>query len=176
MEAVVLAASSDGESVTPAISPEQLADGAAQAMVSETCAWCSPSTAATYGEPANKPGDRSHRATNPARASSPGRALRCSRTASHASLRYQAAGASERSGEHHDPETHLIPLVLQAAAGTRPAVTVFGEDYPTPDGTCVRDYVHVIDLARAHVAALAILSQRSAIYNLGCGGDGYPRH
>jgi UDP-glucose 4-epimerase len=88
------------------------------------------------------------------------------------SLRYfNAAGASERSGERHDPETHLIPLVLQAAAGERPAITIFGDDYETRDGTCIRDYIHVIDLARAHVLALdACVGTRA--YNLGCGGEG----
>lgn len=92
-----------------------------------------------------------------------------------ASLRYfNAAGASERCGEDHEPETHLIPLVLQAAAGRLAHVTVFGDNYPTPDGTCIRDYIHVIDLARAHVLALAALDERgSAVYNLGCGGAGY---
>ncbi len=90
------------------------------------------------------------------------------------SLRYfNAAGASERCGEDHEPETHLIPLVLQAAAGQRSAVALFGEDYPTPDGTCVRDYVHVVDLARAHVLALGVTGERSSTYNLGCGGEGY---
>jgi UDP-glucose 4-epimerase len=91
-------------------------------------------------------------------------------------LRYfNAAGASERNGERHDPETHLIPLVLQAAAGRRPHVTVFGDDWPTRDGTCVRDYIHVIDLARAHVLALGALDggAERATYNLGCGRDGY---
>lgn len=88
------------------------------------------------------------------------------------SLRYfNAAGASERSGERHDPETHLIPLVLQAAAGKRASVTVFGDDYDTRDGTCIRDYIHVIDLARAHVLALGACDGTRA-YNLGCGGDG----
>jgi UDP-glucose 4-epimerase len=92
----------------------------------------------------------------------------------YASLRYfNAAGATARNGEVHSPETHLIPLVLQAAAGRLPEVTVFGDDYPTRDGTCVRDYIHVVDLARAHVLALGILDERSAIYNLGCGGEGY---
>ena len=92
------------------------------------------------------------------------------------SLRYfNAAGASARCGERHDPETHLIPLVLQAAAGRRDAVVVYGDDYPTRDGTCVRDYVHVLDLADAHVRALDALAAGAptAIYNLGCGGDGY---
>jgi UDP-glucose 4-epimerase len=92
----------------------------------------------------------------------------------HASLRYfNAAGASRRRGEWHHPETHLIPLVLEAAAGRRGFVEVYGEDYPTPDGTCVRDYIHVVDLARAHVLALGLLDHRSATYNLGCGGNGY---
>jgi UDP-glucose 4-epimerase len=91
-----------------------------------------------------------------------------------ASLRYfNAAGATEHCGEDHDPESHIIPITLQAAAGKRPRVEIFGEDYPTPDGTCVRDYIHVIDLARAHIQALAALSEGSRIYNLGCGGAGY---
>ncbi len=90
------------------------------------------------------------------------------------SLRYfNAAGASERSGERHEPETHLIPLVLGAAAGTRGPVTIFGDDYPTRDGTCVRDYIHVLDLADAHLLALQRQDSRMAIYNLGCGGDGH---
>ena len=92
-------------------------------------------------------------------------------------LRYfNAAGAGARSGERHDPETHLIPAVLDAAAGVRPNVTIFGDDYPTRDGTCVRDYIHVLDLADAHLLALDVLARggpRMAIYNLGCGGEGY---
>ena len=139
------------------------------------------STAATYGEPAKQPIEEedANKPTNPYGESKLAfeRALPWFEGAHglrYASLRYfNAAGASERAGEHHDPETHLIPLVLQVAAGRRAEVTVFGEDYPTPDGTCIRDYVHVIDLARAHVAALGMLSERSAIYNLGCGGEGY---
>ena len=92
----------------------------------------------------------------------------------YASLRYfNAAGATGRCGEWHDPESHLIPIVLQVAAGTRAEVQVNGDDYSTRDGTCVRDYIHVIDLAEAHVLALGILGERSAVYNLGCGGDGY---
>jgi UDP-glucose 4-epimerase len=92
------------------------------------------------------------------------------------SLRYfNAAGATERNGERHDPETHLIPLVLRAAAGEIPHVTVFGTDYQTPDGTCIRDYIHVRDLAQAHVLALAALDAPGMCrsYNLGCGGSGY---
>jgi UDP-glucose 4-epimerase len=89
-------------------------------------------------------------------------------------LRYfNAAGADPdgRIGERHDPETHLIPLVLQAASGRRPEVTVFGTDYPTPDGTCIRDYIHVEDLCRVHLLALEALWQggASCAYNLGNG-------
>ena len=89
-----------------------------------------------------------------------------------ASLRYfNAAGADPagRLGEDHDPETHLIPLVIDAALGRRPHVAVFGKDYPTPDGTCIRDYVHVSDLARAHLAVLDRLEGSSVRYNLGTG-------
>jgi UDP-glucose 4-epimerase len=87
------------------------------------------------------------------------------------SLRYfNVAGASGPFGEDHYPETHLIPLVLQAAAGTRERVSVFGTDYPTPDGTAVRDYIHVEDLGRAHLLALdRVTPGRHAIYNLGNG-------
>ena len=87
------------------------------------------------------------------------------------SLRYfNVAGAADRHGEDHYPETHLIPLVLQAAAGTREHVSVFGTDYPTPDGTAVRDYIHVEDLGRAHLLALdRVEPGRHAIYNLGNG-------
>src|SRR3954449_1881992 len=87
------------------------------------------------------------------------------------SLRYfNVAGASGSAGEDHDPETHLIPLVLQAAAGTREHVSVFGTDYPTPDGTAVRDYIHVEDLGRAHLLALdATRPGVHTIYNLGNG-------
>ena len=90
-------------------------------------------------------------------------------------LRYfNAAGADPEGeiGEDHDPEPHLIPLVLDVAAGRRPAITVFGEDYPTPDGTCIRDYIHVADLADAHVRALARLEgggDMRPAYNLGTG-------
>jgi UDP-glucose-4-epimerase GalE len=91
----------------------------------------------------------------------------------YAALRYfNAAGASPDGtiGEDHDPETHLIPLVLQAVQGLRGAVTVFGSDYPTPDGTCVRDYIHVDDLAEAHLLALEALGPGKALrYNLGTG-------
>jgi UDP-glucose 4-epimerase len=93
----------------------------------------------------------------------------------YVALRYfNAAGATESFGEQHDPESHLIPIVLQAAAGTRSHVEIYGDDYPTRDGTCVRDYIHIVDLARAHALALNILEeQRSDFFNLGCGGEGY---
>lgn len=90
------------------------------------------------------------------------------------SLRYfNAAGADPdgQLGERHQPETHLIPLVLQAAAGRRPHIAVFGRDYDTPDGTCIRDYVHIVDLCQAHLLALEQLwsGADSAAYNLGNG-------
>jgi UDP-glucose 4-epimerase len=89
----------------------------------------------------------------------------------YASLRYfNAAGATGRCGELHDPETHLVPLVLDAARGATEKVQIFGDDYPTKDGTCIRDYIHVKDLANAHVLALNKLETGSEIYNLGCGG------
>jgi UDP-glucose 4-epimerase len=89
------------------------------------------------------------------------------------SLRYfNAAGATELCGERHDPETHLVPIVLQAAAGERPEVVVFGDDYKTRDGTCIRDYIHVRDLARAHVLAIEACERESGVFNLGVGGDG----
>src|SRR5437660_10851190 len=91
----------------------------------------------------------------------------------YAALRYfNAAGASADGsiGEDHDPETHLIPLVLQAILGQRPAIEIFGTDYPTPDGTCIRDYIHVDDLAEAHVLALERLEPgRCLCYTLGIG-------
>jgi len=93
---------------------------------------------------------------------------------SYASLRYfNAAGATETLGEQHDPETHLIPIILQVASGVRDHISIFGDDYPTPDGSCVRDYVHVSDLASAHLLALEALRARpeaaQLIYNLGNG-------
>jgi len=92
-----------------------------------------------------------------------------------AALRYfNAAGATARSGEHHEPETHLIPLALRAAGGSGPTLKVFGRDYDTPDGTAIRDYVHVSDLGEAHLQALAHLRRggESELLNLGT-GTGY---
>ncbi|MBU0495213.1 MAG: UDP-glucose 4-epimerase GalE [Chloroflexi bacterium] len=89
----------------------------------------------------------------------------------YAALRYfNAAGATERLGESHRPETHLIPLTLQVALGQREHISVYGTDYPTPDGSCIRDYVHVLDLAQAHILALEALdTQEQLVYNLGNG-------
>ncbi len=88
----------------------------------------------------------------------------------YAALRYfNAAGASEERGEDHDPELHLIPIVLQVALGQRDKIMIFGDAYPTPDGSCVRDYIHVIDLAQAHILALRALDGGSRTYNLGNG-------
>jgi UDP-glucose 4-epimerase len=85
------------------------------------------------------------------------------------SLRYfNAAGASEKFGEDHRRETHLIPNVLKVALGQKPYAEIYGTDYETPDGTCVRDYIHIIDLVRAHI--LALEATESAFYNLGTGG------
>ncbi len=139
------------------------------------------STAATYGEPDGQPitEDAATNPTNPYGESKLAfeHAMRWFDQAyglQYASLRYfNAAGASENCGERHDPETHIIPIALEAAAGTRDFVEVYGDDYPTADGTCVRDYIHVVDLARAHILALGALNEGSRIYNLGCGGDGY---
>jgi UDP-glucose 4-epimerase len=84
-------------------------------------------------------------------------------------LRYfNAAGASAQFGEHHRVETHLIPNVLKVALGQSPQCEIFGTDYPTPDGTCIRDYIHVVDLAQAHILALA--PGKCGFYNLGTGG------
>ncbi|MGH9930754.1 MAG: UDP-glucose 4-epimerase GalE [Pyrinomonadaceae bacterium] len=140
------------------------------------------STAATYGQPDKQPIEETaaNEPTNPYGQSK----LMFEQTMRwygeaynlrFASLRYfNAAGASENCGEDHAPETHLIPIALQVAAGTRAFVEVYGYDYPTPDGTCVRDYIHVIDLARAHILALKSLADDGGgVYNLGCGGAGY---
>jgi UDP-glucose 4-epimerase len=89
----------------------------------------------------------------------------------YASLRYfNVAGAIEGRGEAHEPESHIIPLILDVALGRRKSIKVFGQDYPTPDGTCIRDYIHVQDLARAHLLALKALEAGDRlIYNLGNG-------
>jgi UDP-glucose 4-epimerase len=143
------------------------------------------STAATYGEPERQPISESDPTipTNPYGESKLAfeKILHWSAKAyglKAISLRYfNAAGASEHCGERHDPETHLIPIVLQVAAGLRPKVTVFGTDYPTPDGTCIRDYIHVLDLAEAHVLALEALGRQgsggSKAYNLGGSSQGH---
>ena len=136
------------------------------------------STAATYGEPEQVPirEDAPTRPTNPYGASklTIDHAI-TSYAAAHGlaavSLRYfNVAGAHGRFGERHTTETHLIPIVLQVAAGQRESVQVFGDDWPTPDGTCIRDYVHVDDLAAAHLLALDHARPGThAIYNLGSG-------
>ncbi len=91
----------------------------------------------------------------------------------YAALRYfNASGDLPHIGEDHSPETHLIPLVLQVALGQREKIYIFGDDYDTPDGTCVRDYIHVVDLAQAHILALHDLHNGSRKYNLG-NGRGY---
>jgi UDP-glucose 4-epimerase len=88
---------------------------------------------------------------------------------SFVALRYfNAAGASEKFGEDHRIETHLIPNILKVALGQRESVDIFGTDYSTPDGTCIRDYIHILDLAEAHI--LAVQSEKSDFYNLGTGG------
>ena len=140
------------------------------------------STCATYGEPVRVPIDESHpqAPVNPYGWSKLFmEKILSSYDAAYGlrfvALRYfNAAGATKRKGEHHDPETHLIPNVLAAAAGRRPYVSVFGDQYPTPDGTCVRDYIHVTDLCTAHTLALAHLRRGggSEFVNLG-NGHGY---
>ncbi|GLV83787.1 UDP-glucose 4-epimerase GalE [Streptomyces lavendulae subsp. lavendulae] len=136
------------------------------------------STAATYGEPADGPLTETSATapTNPYGASKLAvDHMIAGECAAHGlaavSLRYfNVAGAYGEFGERHDPETHLIPLVLQVALGERESIAVFGEDYPTPDGTCVRDYIHVADLAEAHLSALRVAAEgEHLICNLGNG-------
>ena len=132
------------------------------------------STAAVYGEPARQPisEDDATDPTNPYGATKLAleNALPWYEAAyglRYASLRYfNAAGATDRCGEWHDPESHLIPIVLQVAAGARPEVHVNGDDYSSRDGTCIRDYIHVVDLAKSHVLALGILNERSATWDV----------
>ncbi|OAT85782.1 UDP-glucose 4-epimerase GalE [Desulfotomaculum copahuensis] len=142
------------------------------------------STAAVYGEPVEVPVSEEHPVV-------PANPYGATKLAFEGALRwygraggprwmalryFNAAGADPDGdlGEDHRPETHLIPLVLQAALGLRPAISIFGTDYPTPDGTCIRDYIHVTDLAVAHVLALHALVRGAApaAYNLG-NGSGY---
>jgi UDP-glucose 4-epimerase len=142
------------------------------------------STAAIFGEPAYVPVDEKHpeRPMNPYGASKQmvERALQDYDRAyglRSVCLRYfNAAGAHPEGliGERHEPETHLIPLLLQAASGRRESVQVFGRDYDTPDGTCIRDYIHVMDLCQAHLLALEYLEDvgGSAVFNLG-NGNGF---
>ncbi|MER5778954.1 UDP-glucose 4-epimerase GalE [Streptomyces sp. NPDC002039] len=136
------------------------------------------STAATYGEPVDGPLTETSvtAPSNPYGASKlavdhmiAGECVAHGLAA--VSLRYfNVAGAYRGFGERHDPETHLIPLVLQVALGERESIAVYGEDYPTPDGTCVRDYIHVADLAEAHLAALRVATEgEHLICNLGNG-------
>ena len=137
------------------------------------------STCATYGDPQRIPIDESHpqKPVNPYGWSKfmTERILESYDQAydlKFVALRYfNASGATEKCGEHHDPETHLIPNVLNAANGDLPYVSVFGDDYDTPDGTCIRDYIHVADLADAHIRALNHLKNggRSTHINLGNG-------
>ena len=136
------------------------------------------STAAVYGEPETTPiletaklaptnpyGDSKLLSEHMMRWMSETRGLH------YAALRYfNVAGAISGYGEHHEPESHLIPLVLDVALGRRPSIKIFGQDYPTPDGTCIRDYIHVEDLAEAHLLALAALeSHPQLVYNIGNG-------
>jgi UDP-glucose 4-epimerase len=136
------------------------------------------STAATYGEPEQVPirEDAPTRPTNTYGATKLAvDAMLTSYAAAHdfaaVSLRYfNVAGAAHGLGERHTTETHLIPIALQVAAGRRESITVYGEDYPTPDGTCIRDYIHVSDLADAHLLALTAPEPgEHRVYNLGNG-------
>ncbi len=139
------------------------------------------STAAVYGEPEKTPITEDAR-LEPTNAYGESKLLveqmltwlhRC-RGFNYASLRYfNVAGAMPGRGEAHEPESHLIPLILDAALGRRESIKIFGTDYPTPDGTCIRDYIHVHDLAQAHLLALEALEDEARggrlIYNLGNG-------
>lgn len=137
------------------------------------------STAAVYGEPVKVPisEDHPHVPTNPYGATKLAVERLLADCAQGSNLKYIAlryfnaagADASGKLGERHEPETHLIPLVLQVATGEREKIMIFGTDYPTPDGTCIRDYVHVSDLTQAHLLALESLLKGgdSAAYNLG---------
>jgi len=142
------------------------------------------STAATYGEPEKQPIEESDRTepTNPYGATKlaiENMLKWCDRAYGihYVALRYfNAAGSDTEAGigEDHDPESHLIPLVMKTALGQRDHIGIYGEDYPTPDGTCIRDYIHVKDLAQAHLLALEYLARggESDVFNLGS-GNGY---
>jgi len=142
------------------------------------------STAATYGEPEKQPIEETDRTdpTNPygdSKLAIEGMLKWCDRAYGirYAALRYfNAAGADTQVdiGEDHDPESHLIPLVMKTALGQRSHIGIFGDDYPTPDGTCIRDYIHVRDLVQAHLLALEYLEREdcSGVFNLGS-GEGY---
>jgi UDP-glucose 4-epimerase len=139
------------------------------------------STAACYGEPETTPilEDAKLQPTNPYGESKllvehMLRWLNLAHGLRYASLRYfNVAGAIEGYGEAHEPESHLIPLILDVALGRRTNIKIFGRDYPTKDGTCVRDYIHVQDLAEAHLLALGTLAEKSkVIYNIG-NGEGF---
>ncbi len=150
---------------------ELIACGVKQFVFSSTCA--------TYGEPQYVPIDEKH-AQKPANPYGWSKFFveqilkdyDAAYGLKFVALRYfNACGATDLHGEHHDPETHLIPLILEAAAGKRPDISVFGDDYPTPDGTAVRDYIHVLDLSQAHLLALKHLQNggSSEFVNLGNG-------
>lgn len=159
---------------TAALLDELIAAGVKQFVFSSTCA--------TYGEPHTIPIDEKHpqNPTNPYGWSK----LFVERMLSaydaaydlrFVALRYfNAAGATAACKEKHDPETHLIPLAIASANGEIPELSVFGDDYPTPDGTAIRDYIHVSDLAKAHILAVSYLADggKSEFINLG-NGDGY---
>lgn len=142
------------------------------------------STAATYGEPEKQPIEETDRTdpTNPYGASKlaiEGMLKWCDRAYGirYAALRYFNAAGSNADvgiGEDHNPESHLIPLVMKTALGQRSHIGIFGDDYPTADGTCIRDYIHVRDLVEAHLLALEYLKREdcSGVFNLGS-GDGY---
>ena len=150
---------------------ELIANGVKKFVFSSTCA--------TYGEPHQIPIDETH----PQKPENPYgwsklfveqimKDLDRAYGLRFVALRYfNACGATERRTEHHDPETHLIPLILDAAAGKRPHISVFGSDYPTPDGTAIRDYIHVSDLSQAHLLAVEHLRKGgdSQFINLGNG-------
>jgi UDP-glucose 4-epimerase len=134
------------------------------------------STAATYGEPETTPIPEDH-PTAPVNPYGASKLLfervlaefRANSGLEYIAMRYfNAAGASEKHGEDHSPETHVIPLLLEVAAGQRESFQVYGSDYPTPDGTCIRDYVHVLDIAQAHALAIERISEFAGrIYNIG---------